>query len=75
MGKDGVDDVLAAGGYKRLAALRAMGDAQAGVEQPRKIIDLCDGADRRPRGASDPFLFDGNGRGEPFNGLDIAWDF
>ena len=53
------------------AALRAVGHADARVEQAQVVVDLGDGADGRARVAAGAALVDGDGRAEPLDLVDV----
>ncbi len=53
------------------AALEAVGRADAGVEETQVVVDLRDGAHRRPGVVACAPLLDGDGRREPLDGLHL----
>ncbi len=55
-----------------LAAIRAMGHADRGIEQAQIIVNLGDGADGRTRTAAGGFLFDGNRWAEAIDRIDVG---
>ena len=54
------------------AALRAVRDADPGVQKAEIVIDLRDGPDRRARVFRRGLLIDRNCRGQPLDGIDIG---
>ena len=54
------------------AALEAVGRADAGVEETQVVVDLRDGAHRRPGVVACASLLDGDGRREPLDGLHLG---
>ncbi len=57
--------------FQRRVMVRAAWCADPCVEQAQVVVDLGDGADGGARVVRGGFLLDGNGRGEPFDGIDI----
>ncbi len=55
------------------AALEAVGGADAGVKEAQVVVDLRDGAHRRPGIVACASLLDGNGRREPLDGLHLGF--
>src|SRR5690606_8603976 len=55
-----------------LTADRAVGDADARVEQAQVVVNLRHGADGRARVVADTFLVDGDRRGEALNLIDVG---
>ncbi len=72
-GKSGepVDDLVDGLGGDGPAADVAMGPADPGEEQPQIIVNLGDGAYRRPGIVAGGLLFDGDGRRESFDQVDV----
>ncbi len=67
-----VDDLLRRLPGDRLAAVRAVRLAGAGVQQPQVVVDLGDGADGRPRVAVGRLLVDRDGRREALDEVDVG---
>ncbi len=67
-----VDDLLGGLAGHRAAAGRAVGLADAGVEEAEVVVDLGDGAHRRARVARGRLLVDGDGRGQPLDEVDVG---
>ena len=70
-GEDLVDDLLRRLPADRLAAVRAVRLAGAGVEQPQVVVDLGDRADRRPGVAVGRLLVDRDGGREALDEVDV----
>ena len=70
---DAVDDLRGRLLGDRLAAVGAVGLADAGVEQAQVVVDLGHGADGRARVAARPLLVDRDGRAEPFDLVDVGF--
>jgi len=70
--QDAIDDLLGALGHHFLPADRAVGDADAGVQQAQIVVDLGDRPDRRARVGADALLVDGHGRAEALDLVDIG---
>ncbi len=66
-----VDDLLRRLPRDRAPALRAVRLADPGEQQPQVVVDLGDGADRRPRVAARRLLVDRDGRGQPVDEVHI----
>jgi hypothetical protein len=67
-----LDDLLRGGGADRLAALGAVLDADAGVEDTQVVVDLGDGADGGARVVGGALLLDGDGGREAAQVLDLG---
>ena len=67
-----VDDLLRRLARDLRAALGAVRDADAGVQQPQVVVDLGDRADRRARVARGRLLVDRDGRREPLDEVDVG---
>ena len=67
-----VDDLLRGLAGDDPAALRAVRDADAGVHQPQVVVDLGDGADRRPRVARRGLLVDRDRRRQTLDEVDVG---
>ena len=67
-----LDDLLRRGGADRLAALGAVLDADAGVEDAQVVVDLGDGADGGARVVRGALLLDGDGGREAAQVLDLG---
>ena len=70
--EDAVDDLLRRLLGDRLAALGAVRPAGAGVEQAQVVVDLGDGADRRPRVARRGLLVDRDRRRQALDEVDVG---
>lgn len=57
--------------FQRLAVLRAVGRAGAGVQQAQVVVDLGDGADGGARVVAGGLLFDRDGRRQAFDQVDV----
>ena len=66
-----VDDLLRSLAGDPLTADRAVRCAGPGVQQTQVVVDLGDGADRRPRVAVGRLLVDGHRRGQPLDEVDV----
>ena len=69
-GEDLVDDLLDALALDGVA-VRAVRDADPGEQQAEVVVDLRDGADRRPRVARRALLVDRDGRRQPVDLVDV----
>ena len=69
---EAVDDLLGRLALEAHAVVRAVGHADAGEEQAQVVVDLGDGADRRPRVAGRRLLVDGDGRGQALDEVDVG---
>ena len=67
IGQDPFDHMLFADRFDHFACFRTVGDANAGIEDAQVVVDFGHRADSAARIACMGFLFDGNGRGEPFD--------
>ena len=69
--EDPVDDLL--GGLARHGppADRAVGMADAGIQEAQVVVDLGNGPDGRARVAGGGLLVDGDGRGQPLDEVDV----
>ena len=67
-----VDDLLRALPGDRLAADRAVRRPGAGEQQPQVVVDLGDGADRRPRVAVGRLLVDRHRRRQALDEVDVG---
>ena len=67
-----VDNLLGALRADGLAALRAVGVGDVAPEQTQVVEDFGDGGDDGTRVAAAGALLDGDGRGEPFDVLDLG---
>ena len=65
-----VDDLLDALALDGVA-VRAVRDADPGEQQPEVVVDLGDGADRRPRVAARALLVDRDGRRQAVDLVDV----
>ena len=70
-GQDPVHDLLGALAGHRPAAVRAVGLADPGVEQPEVVVDLGHRAHRRAGVAGRRLLVDGDGRRQPLDEVDV----
>ena len=70
--EDAVDDLLRGLAGDLRAALRAVGHADAGVEQPEVVVDLGDRADGGARVARRRLLVDRDGRRQPLDEVDVG---
>ena len=70
--EDPVDDLL--GGLARHGppADRAVGMADAGIQEAQVVVDLGDGPDGRARVAGGRLLVDGDGRGQALDEVDVG---
>ena len=67
-----VDDLLRALPADRLAAVRAVRLADAGIEEPQVVVDLGDGSHRRAGIARGRLLIDRYRRREPLDEIDVG---
>ena len=58
--------------FYRARAVGAVRRTGARIEQPQVVVDLGDGADRRPRVVAGGLLLNGNGRRQPLDGVDVG---
>ena len=58
--------------FNHTPAVRAVGDADPGIEQTQVIVDLRDCSDRGPRVPVSRFLIDRDCGGEPLNALHVG---
>ncbi len=70
--QDGLHDLLAGLARDGLATVRAMRDANGGVDHAEVIVNFGDGADCGTRGARCGFLLDGDRRRKPFDHVDFG---
>jgi hypothetical protein len=70
--EDALDDLLSGLTSDGTSAVGTVRRADGGVEQAQIVVDFGDGADGRPRAATGGFLFDGDGRAETFDGVDVG---
>src|SRR5260370_11070610 len=70
--QDGLDDLLAGLARDGLAAIRAMRNANGGVDHAEVVVNFGDGADGGARRASGGFLLDGDRGREPFDHVDFG---
>ena len=70
--EDAVDDLLGGLAGHRAPAVRAVGMADAGVEQPQVVVDLGDRPDRRARVPRGGLLVDGDGRRQALDEVDVG---
>jgi hypothetical protein len=70
--EDAVDDLLNRVGAQHLAGFRAVRDADAREQQAKVVGDLGDGADGGARALAERLLFDGDGRAQPLDALDVG---
>ena len=70
--EDPVDDLLGGLAGHGPAAGRAVGMADAGVEEPQVVVDLGDRPDRRARVARGRLLVDGDGRRQALDEVDVG---
>ena len=70
--EDAVDDLLHGLRLDALAAVRAVGHADAREEQAQVVGDLGDGADGRARALGERALLDGDRRREPSMLIDVG---
>ena len=68
----GVDDLLRALGLDFLAAHRAVGNANPGVQQAQVVVDLSHGPDRGARVGAHALLVDGHRRTETLDLVDVG---
>src|ERR1700722_1143683 len=71
-GKDPLYDLLGCLPRNGFAALRAVRHTDRCVEQAQIVVELGDSADCGSGTAAGGFLFDRDGRAEPFDGIDIG---
>ena len=71
-GQDRLDDLLARLTRDRVAALRAVRDADRAVNDAEVVVNLGDGSDRGTRRPRRGLLLDGDGRRKPFDHIDIG---
>ena len=67
-----IDDLLRRLAAEPGAVLRAVLDADAGVQQPEVVVDLGDRADRRAGVAAGRLLVDRDGRRQPLDDVDVG---
>ena len=58
--------------FQRDVVVRAARSADAGIKQAQVVVDLGDRAHGRARVVRRRLLLDGDGRGEPFDGVDVG---
>ena len=71
LGEDRVDDLLHRLAADHLPAVRAVGDAHPGEEQPQIVVDLGHGGDGGARVLRDALLVDRDRGGEPVDVVDV----
>ena len=71
LGEDRVDDLLDGLAADHLAAVRAVGDADAGEEQPQVVVDLGHGGNRGARVLRDALLVDRDRGREAVDVVDV----
>src|SRR5258708_5985253 len=69
--QNGLDDLLAGLARDGLAAVRAMRDANSGIDHAEIIVNFRDGADGGTRRARGRFLLDSDRRRKPFDHVDL----
>ena len=67
--ENGLDNLLGGLPGDGLAAIGAMRRADGAIDDAQIIVNLGDGADRRARRTRGGFLFDGDGRRKPLDGV------
>ena len=70
--QDLVDDLLRCLAHQRFTRLGIVRDTDASEQEAQIVVDLGDGADRRPRVAACGLLVDRDRRGKPFDEIDIG---